>query len=274
MTPHDFIFISYDEPEADKNWELVKKRVPHAKRVHGVDGIARAWKRASEIAESSHFFTMDGDSQINPEFSFEVQDFSGPEDKRVHVYRCRNRVNGLVYGYGSIHLFNTNLVRNFTNLDVVDFTLSVATEGFYIQPEVASMTCFNTSPYIAWKSGFREASKLASKTNAYVGTSVDHRTMGRLRVWTSLGKDQPFGDFCLLGARMGAIFGFKNESDPEKLALISNHEWFQSEFQKIEGCNLEEALVKTGEELNTFGEICQDMTAEQSSLVKKVLYNV
>ncbi|MCR9204268.1 MAG: hypothetical protein NXH75_06815, partial [Halobacteriovoraceae bacterium] len=126
----------------------------------------------------------------------------------------------------------------------------------------------------AWKSGFREASKLASKTNAYVGTSVDQRTMGRLRVWTSVGRDQPFGDFCILGARMGAIFGHKFENEPEKLALISNHEWFQSEFQKIEGCNLEEALTEARVELNTYGEICQDLSAEQSSLLKKVLYNV
>ena len=176
----DLFFMSYDEPDAEKNWELLKSQVPTAKRVHGVNGIARAWVEASKRSETSHFFTMDGDSQLNPNFSFELEDFQGDKDKRVHVYRCKNAVNGLVYGYGSIHLFNTELVRKFKDLDVVDFTLSVATEGFKIQPEVASTTYFNTSEYISFKSDFVKPLNRCSETNAYVGTQIDSRTENRL----------------------------------------------------------------------------------------------
>ena len=35
----DIIFISFDEPNADENWKLLKEIAPHAKRVHGVKGI-------------------------------------------------------------------------------------------------------------------------------------------------------------------------------------------------------------------------------------------
>jgi len=270
----DLFFMSYAEPEAEKNWLILKSQVPTAKRVHGVEGIARAWVEAAKRSTTSHFFTMDGDSRLNPNFSFQLEDFQGEKDKRVHVYRCKNAVNGLVYGYGSIHLFNTELVRNFRSLDVVDFTLSVATQGFKIQPEIASTTNFNTSEYISFKSGFREASKLASETNTYVGTQVDERTQKRLLIWTSLGSDVPYGDWVILGARVGAIFGKTNKDSKEKLALISNHKWFEEEFSKFAPGNLQSDLQKSKRELHEFNILCQDYTPQQSKMIKQILYKV
>ncbi len=271
---YDLIFISYDEPEAEQNWERVKSIYPNTKRVHKVNGIAKAWKKAAEISETSHFFTMDGDSQLLDNFNFDIENFQGEVDKRVHVYRCRNRVNGLVYGYGSVHLFNTQLVRDFQDLDVVDFTLSVATEDFYIQPEIASITCFNTSPYISWKSGFRESSKLASRTNAYAGTQPDHRTMSRLKVWTSIGRDSLFGEYVLLGARMGSIHGFKFKDCPDELSKISNHDWFRDGFERIKKHSIEEQLSNASKELLDFGFTCPEYSCKQSLHIKELLYNV
>lgn len=268
--PFDLIFISYDEPEAEQNWQRLKAQVPGAKRVHGITGIARAWKQASELAETSHFFTMDGDSQLVPGFNFHLEDFQGESDQRVHVYRCRNRVNGLVYGYGSIHLFPTQLVRNFNDLDVVDFTLSVATEGFRIQPAIASVTCFNTGPYISWKSGFREASKLASKTNAYASSAEpDPRSLARLKVWCSVGLDVAYGDWCVLGARMGALFGFENAQTPEKLALISDHEWFREQFDCLDEKSMTPKLLELKRSLSErFGFRCEEFDAITSRSIK------
>ncbi len=272
--PFDFIFISYDEPKAEENWLKLKSVIPNAKRVHGVEGIARAWKKASELATTSHFFTMDGDSQIKENFFFELNDFQGENDQRVHVYRCLNGVNGLVYGYGSIHLFPTQLVRDFKDLDVVDFTLNVATHGFCIQPKVASTTCFNTSAYISWKSGFREASKLASQTNAYIGTKPDPRSLNRLVAWTSLGADVEFGDWCLLGARMGALFGFEFKNQPEQLSLISNHEWFRAEFQKISAESLSDNLASVKDDLKKYDFRCFDFNCDESATIKKLMNEV
>lgn len=272
--PFDLIFITYDEPRGEENWKDLQARVPSAKRVHGVKGIARAWKRASEVASTSHFFTMDGDSQLMENFDFELDDFQGLHDERVHVYRCLNHVNGLVYGYGSIHLFPTKLVREFTDLEVVDFTLNVATKGFCIQPRVASKTCFNTSAYIAWKSGFREASKLASMTNAYVHTTPDPRSAKRLQVWCMLGRDVDFGNWCMLGARMGAIFGFTYADKPDQLALISEHQWFQDEFAKIERDDPEQLLLLEAGKLQNFDFPIQEIDAERSRLMKSWLFGV
>ncbi len=270
----DFFFMSYDEPQADANFELLKKRIPHAKRVHGVEGIARAWVTAAQRAETTHFYTMDGDSQLMDDFDLTLQGHSGADDKRVHVFRCKNRVNGLVYGYGSVHCFHTEHVRNFKNLDVVDFTLSVATEGFCIQPAVVSKTCFNTSPYISFKSGFREASKLSSATNSYAGTKPDFRTHERLKAWTSLGLDEEFGDWVILGARLGAIHGFKYRDNPDELARISDHLWFRNLFSQYEGKETGALLREAQAELEKFDFYTENFTARQSRYVKGMLYSV
>mgnify|MGYP001460781096 CR=1 FL=1 len=36
IKPMDIVFMSYDEPNADQNWEKLKTKYPRAKRVHGV----------------------------------------------------------------------------------------------------------------------------------------------------------------------------------------------------------------------------------------------
>lgn len=260
--------MTYDEPKAEEYWELLKEKIPNAKRVHGVEGIARAWVEAGKRAETSHFYTMDGDSLLKDDFDFHIENFEGEQDQRVHVYRCQNFVNGLVYGYGSIHLFPTQLVRDFKDLDAVDFTLSVATKGFCVQHEVASITRFNTSAYISWKSGFREASKLASQTNAPACGQPDRRSYKRLRAWCSLGRDVEYGKWCLLGARMGALWGFDWAKEPEKLALISDHNWFQERFAEIEASNLDQMLTNEREKLLKKDFLCEEIEAKESERIK------
>ena len=64
----DFVFLSFDEPNADKNFADLKKKVPLAKRVHGVAGFDLAHKKAGEISETQRFITVDADTQIDEEF--------------------------------------------------------------------------------------------------------------------------------------------------------------------------------------------------------------
>ena len=46
---YDIIYLSYDEPNAEKNYADLCKIVPWAKRVHGVDGSDAAHKALSLI---------------------------------------------------------------------------------------------------------------------------------------------------------------------------------------------------------------------------------
>ena len=48
----DVIFLSYDEPNAEKNYADLCKIVPWAKRVHGVKGSDSAHKAAAQLSET------------------------------------------------------------------------------------------------------------------------------------------------------------------------------------------------------------------------------
>ncbi len=270
-SPFDVVFISYNEPQADQNFASLLKLIPNAKRVDGVKGVARAWVTAAMLSETSHFFSVDGDLRLRTDFSWSIEDFQGASDRRVHVYRSLNAVNGLVYGYGSVHLFNTQMVRDFKNFDVLDFTLSVATDGFKIQPEVASTTFFNSSRLASWRSGFREAAKLASRSNAYIGTAPDPKSNRRLEVWCSVGRDSQFGIDCIWGARAGALFGFQSPND---IGNVGDFNWLEQEFQKVENLDPELEIKKLGNKLREYGLNCVDFSIHQSESIKRWLYNV
>ena len=55
----DFIFLSFDEPNAEKNFADLKRKVPWAKRVHGVYGFDAAHKACAELSDTKHFVTVD-----------------------------------------------------------------------------------------------------------------------------------------------------------------------------------------------------------------------
>lgn len=271
-TPVDFIFMSYDEEYADENYEKLLKLVPDAKRIHGVKGIANAWKAAADICESDYYITMDADTELNENFAFGACGFF-EGDQRIHVWRSLNPVNGLVYGHGSIHMFSKKLVQSFTNTDVVDFTLNVGSEGFVIQEEIATTTRFNRSPQLTWRSAFREASKLASGTNIYTTTDDDWVatepvSASRLFVWCSVGADAPYGEYSISGARAGALHGFKHRDNPDRLADIADYSFLENEYDNNTTAH------DAGEKLKEYGLMVQDFTAEQSKELKKLWYNI
>ena len=55
---HDIFYLSYDEPNAEKNYADICNKVPWVKRVHGVKGSDAAHKACAERAETERFTTM------------------------------------------------------------------------------------------------------------------------------------------------------------------------------------------------------------------------
>ena len=220
----DIIFISYDEENADENFEKLLEIAPHAQRVHGVKGIAQAHIAASKLVSTSHFYTVDADNIVNDDFDWEKVTFFQNNDQRVHVWPCLNPVNGLRYGYGGVKLWPTNHIENIKEYSI-DFTTSVATHGFKLHADVASITHYNITSFNAWKSGFREATKLAS------GVMSDKRTAKRLEIWTSVGRDAEFGNECIAGARAGQLFAIEHGDEPENIAKINDFDWLFERFE-------------------------------------------
>ena len=219
----DVFFLSYDEPLANENFARLKSIVPNAKRVHGVKGIHAAHKMCASFATTERFFTVDADNWIVDGFDF-ATDFP-LEDGAVYVWRCRNVVNGLVYGYGAIKLFPTAAVRAMPE-NSVDMTTSVSLH-YRIVNVIGSETRFNTSEYEAWKSGFREAAKLAS---GVIHRQKDDETTARLDAWCSKGRKARYGGQCIAGALAGRAFGWANAGHPERLTWINDFDWLREQY--------------------------------------------
>ena len=218
---YDIVFISYNEPEAENNWQNLKARFPRAKRVDGVKGIHQAHIAAAKKCFTKMFWVVDADATVLEEFNFthKVDDY---DLETVHVWRSKNPVNDLVYGYGGVKLLPRKLTLEM-DLTKTDMTTSIS-QYFKAMPEVSNITSFNVDPFNTWKSAFRECAKLASKT---IDRQNEEETNERLKTWTTVGHDRKFGEYAIRGARAGMLFGLSSESD---LKLINNFEWLKEKF--------------------------------------------
>jgi hypothetical protein len=230
----DVIQISYNEPDADENFEILQHYAPHAKRVQGVEGIFNAHQAAAEIAETSHFYVIDADAIIEEEFTFRFKPVAHkleyeyiPQTDCVYVWRSRNPVNDLVYGYGGAKLFPRKALLKAKDWRV-DMTTSIGCP-FVPKFQVSNITAFNTSSFDSWKSAFRECTKLSSSIIEN-GDNVDNEY--RLDVWKTRGKNRPFGLECTLGAKQGADFGFHYRGQVNILNKINDFDWLHETYEE------------------------------------------
>ena len=223
---YDIVFISYQEPSADANYAALKTRFPMTKRVHGVKGIHQAHIAAAKKCFTKMFWIVDGDAVIMDDFNFDYEVPSHQQD-HVHVWRSKNPVNDLVYGYGGIKLFPRRMTINM-DTSKPDMTTSI-TDKFKPMPQLANITAFNTDPFETWKSAFRECTKLASKI---IDRQKNEETENRLHIWQTVGKDRPYGEFALRGAQAGSAYGKASQGDIEALKKINDFEWLMERFNE------------------------------------------
>ena len=222
----DIVFISYDEELANDRYNDLTQRFPRALRVHGVEGIYNAHKIAASVVSTELFYVVDADAVVLPTFDFSYSP-TGYDCNSVHVWHSQNPINDLEYGYGGIKLFPTQDVINYTGAPI-DFTTTVS-KHFKIMPEVSNITQFNTDPFSAWRSGFRECTKLASKL---IANQDNAETEYRLHQWCTVGADREFGEFAIIGANDGKQFGMTHKNQPELLGLINDYNWLEDRFQR------------------------------------------
>ena len=216
----DIAFISYNEKEADVNWKKLKDKFPYAKRTHGVKGIHQAHIQAAKTACTEMFFIVDADAHVVEDFDFSYIPLVKDRDA-VHVWRSKNPINDLVYGYGGVKLFPRKAT---INVDVTksDMTTSISNK-FIPMPTISNITAFNTNPFSTWRSAFRECAKLASKT---IDRQNTEETNERLKTWTTYAKGNYSGD-ALRGARDGMRFGLSSSSN---INLINDYGWLKEQF--------------------------------------------
>lgn len=220
--PFDVVMLSYYEPNADENFERLLKVIPNAKRVDRVKGILNAHKQAAMIADTHMVYVVDGDAQLTPNFKFEYYPDIWENDI-VHVWRSKNPVNNLIYGYGGVKLFPTQPLRDATKWNV-DFTTSISTKFKAVQV-ISNITAFNTDEWNTWKAAFRECAKLSSNI---IERGKNDENEKRLEAWKTVGSDREFGEYAIRGAHAGMEYGLS--CGPDELKNINDFDWLKDRF--------------------------------------------
>jgi hypothetical protein len=221
---YDIFFLSYNEPNSWNNWQILSNRFPQAKRVFGEDSIYLSHKACAEQSTSDYFWVVDGDNEVLDTFNFEyyVEDY---DFDLVHIWHSHNEINDLEYGNGAIKLLPKML---FTESEGgIDITTSLSNK-LKIIPTVASINRFASSPWNAWRSGFREAAKLAS---GVISRSDQNENRKRLAAWTTKGLDRRFGEYVVPGAMLGMQYGIENKGNQEALTKINDWSWLYEQFK-------------------------------------------
>ena len=219
----DVVFISYDEPEADQNWKILKDHCPRAVRVHGVSGMELALEAAADVSTTPWFFAVFAKTQLHKGFDFSVV----PDRMQLpkhYIFNCRNASNNLEYGHMGVVLYNcqgvrdTNRAGNFG----LDYTLSFPHESV---PLLSCRGDFATTPYHAWRTAFRETAKLAYFEQTQ--PSVDNHY--RLGIWLTHAEGN-HADWVLKGANDGNEFYKTTNSDLTTLKQSFRWEWLREYF--------------------------------------------
>jgi hypothetical protein len=223
----DVIFISYNEPNAEKNWLRVLEKSPKAYRVNGITGIVNAHKCAAELATTDMFYVVDGDAYLTDDWRFEYQPSIFDRDC-VHVWRSSNPVNGLEYGYGGVKLLPRQLTLN-VDPNCVDMTTSISPR-FKPMNKISNITAFNTDEFNTFRSAFRECAKLSSNI---LKRQLARESSKRLDIWCTVGNNNPFGEWAIKGANAGKQFGLTNQGNTVELQKINDSDWIQEQFNNL-----------------------------------------
>jgi len=155
--PLDIVFIDNGEAMAEYNWlQLPQVSIPN--RIHrstGVTGRVAAYHAAARLSTTPWFFAVFAKLEVESEFNWAWQPDRMQEPKH-YIFHARNPVNGLVYGHQAMIAYNKQLVLANAGAGL-DFTLDSAHE---VVPIVSGTARYDASPWMAWRTAFRECIKL------------------------------------------------------------------------------------------------------------------
>jgi len=220
VKPMDIVFLSYDEPSAEKYWKALKEKYPRAKRIQGVKGRTQAYHAAARLSETDYFFAVFPTIELEDSFNFSFQP-DRLKNACHYIFHAKNPVTGLEYRHRAVILYNKHLCIS-TIFPSLDFTLS---QPHTVVPQVCGTSHFNQTPEISWRVAFREVIKLCEMKPTVESTH-------RLKKWCELGK----GAYALLVQRgaLDAVAYFK-EVKGDKRALMQSYElaWLKEKFKSI-----------------------------------------
>ena len=263
VVEQDIIFLSYDEPNAEKNYADLVSKIPWAKRVHGVKGSDAAHKACAAKSETEYFVTVDADNIVDSSFFSVVVDLDELDLTEEHVFSWCGKVhvNGLMYGNGGLKMWTrkfVNEMRTHENSDLGDEKGKVEfcfDDRYYQFNDNYSTSFTNATPFQAWRAGFREGVKMSLDQGSKVDNvrTVWWQNYQRLLIWSNIGADVENGLWSMLGAREGC---YKINCTDWDYSNVRDFEWLTSYFQENHKGSTEVLLM---ERLNYFGSKLKNM---------------
>jgi hypothetical protein len=219
----DVVFISYDEPDADHNWNILQNKCDRAKRVHGIAGMEIALEAAADLSSTPWYYAVFAKTQLHEEFDFSYVPDRMQQPKH-YIFDCVNTVNGLQYGHMGIVMYNCEGIRKLNQAKNfgLDYTLSFEHESV---PVVSCYGNFNQTPYHTWRTAFRECAKLAYFESQVPTVDGEYR----LNTWLSRAQGD-HAEWCLKGARDGVEFFKSSDQALTTLKQSFRWEWLREYF--------------------------------------------
>jgi hypothetical protein len=217
----DVIFISYDEPNAEKHWKMLKEKCPRAKRVQNIKGQTEAYHTAAKLSKTEWFYAVFAKHEPVESFNYDWQ----PNRLKApchYIFYGVNEINKLEYGHSGVILYERNLVL--ATIDPgLDFTLSAKHD---VVPIVSAINRFAYTPLMAWRTAFRECIKLKYD----IDTTNNIEQKYRLKIWCTVGKGKN-AEWCIKGANDAVEYMDSVKSRLEDLKKSYNFEWLIKYFK-------------------------------------------
>jgi len=248
ISDFDIFFISYDEPNAEKNWADLLTKAPWAKRVHGVKGFDSAHRACGEQSSTDRLFTVDGDTLVRSDFFQDSLTINDDQTEHVFSWSSVNAINSLAYGNGGVKLWPKHIIKNLASHEhsaneeeAVDFCWDL---NYFQMNDCIGTTYPNASPFQAFRAGFREGVKMSLEMGHRVEAEefrfkIFKGNLDRLLIWMSVGSDTDNGNWAIYGSRLGCYMTTLTDWEHHQ---IRDYDWFNDFWKEHE--NLTEEQIK------------------------------
>ena len=213
----DIVFIQNGEPNAAQNFKRLNLHAGakgnRLVAVNNINGRAAAYHAAAEASTTPWFFAVFGKLAIDLDFDWTWQPDRMQQPKH-YIFHAGNPVNGLVYGHQAMIAYNRQLVLDNPGVGL-DFTLDSPHE---VVPILSGIAHYDTSPWSAWRTAFREVLKLQASL-------PDVENEYRLNKWLDINGDEADPQWSQLGAADAVEYYDEVGGDFDQLKKSYEWEW-------------------------------------------------
>jgi hypothetical protein len=216
----DIVYISNNEPDADKHYQHLLETVKTGNKIHRIDGVngrTAAYQAAARVSTTAWFFAVFAKIEVDPEFDWTWK----PKLEPWHtIFYAKNPVNGLVYGHMAVVAYSKYQTLK-TDEPGLDFVMSAP---HTVEPILSGIAHYNQDPIVTWRTAFREAIKLRRDDSA--------ESQEKLQIWTSVGTGN-YANWSMRGARDGVKYYEETGGDFEQLMFSYDWAWLNDRFQRL-----------------------------------------